>query len=138
MIDFQSFSASLASVSIIPPRERMKGLSGRSEIVERSAVRASVLGVRDYGVAAAETQGSVNQNSALKTKSGRKDRLSFEAKKISFFLMVNMTSSEFSIAYLVLSDFNSFARQTPRLLCLRLALWVETAVSAGGGVVPEM
>jgi hypothetical protein len=31
MIDFQSLSASLASVSIIPPRERTKGLNGRSE-----------------------------------------------------------------------------------------------------------
>jgi hypothetical protein len=31
MIDFQSLRASLASVSIIPPRERTKGLNGRSE-----------------------------------------------------------------------------------------------------------
>jgi hypothetical protein len=31
MIDFQSLRASLASVSIIPPRERMKSLNGQSE-----------------------------------------------------------------------------------------------------------
>jgi hypothetical protein len=31
MIDFQSLRASLASVSIIPPRERTKGLNGRSD-----------------------------------------------------------------------------------------------------------
>ena len=31
MTDFQSLGASLASVSIIPTRERTKGLKGRSE-----------------------------------------------------------------------------------------------------------
>jgi hypothetical protein len=31
MVDFQSFRASLASVTSIPPRERKNGLNGRSE-----------------------------------------------------------------------------------------------------------